>query len=136
MGGVERAGHLLEQAQRPLGVEGPGAQQLRERRAVDQPHGQEQLVPGLSDLVHVEHVGVLERGLHHALAADPVHERGVLRQLGPQDLQRDPAVERDLHGLVHHAHPAAPEHALDAIAADHRADLDHTSPPRSAIGPA
>ncbi len=40
------------------------------------------------------------------------------------ELQRDHAVEIELHGAVHDAHAAAPGDALDAVTGEHVSGLD------------
>ena len=73
---------------------------------------------------------MLDRRLHPSLAADAVDEGIVVGELGPQDLERHATVQRHLNRLVDHAHAAAPEQPLDAIAAERSTDLDQGSPTR------
>src|SRR4029079_5002338 len=40
------------------------------------------------------------------------------RDRRPQRLDREPLLETEVHGLVHHAHPALAQHAHDLVAAD------------------
>ena len=80
----------------------------------------------LADLVDVEHVRVLDRGLKPALAAKALDELGVVGELGPQDLERDTTVERGLDGLVDDAHSTASDHPQDAVPRDAGASLDHS----------
>ena len=108
---------LIEERQGARGIELAGAQEIRQRRPVDEPHRQEEAIRRVAaDLVDVQHVWVLERRLQPALAAEPVDEVGILSEFGPQDLQRDAAMERSLDRLVDDAHAAAPEDALDGVA--------------------
>ena len=69
--GVERVGDLAEQAERAPRVDAALAQQLGERRPVDELHRQVQAVLGLAGLVDGHDVRVLERRLRAALAAQP-----------------------------------------------------------------
>src|SRR5205823_6407153 len=52
------------------------------------------------------------------LAREAGDERGVAAPLGPHDLQRNVAVERDLPGQVHGAHAAAAQLPEDLVAAE------------------
>ncbi len=61
--GVERLGHLRQQAQRPPVVELAPQDQILERGALDHAHRQEQPVVGLAGLVDRHDVGVVERRL-------------------------------------------------------------------------
>ena len=70
VGGVQRVGHLAEQVDRPARVELVLAEDLDERRAVDQSHGEVGPVLGLARLVHGHHVRMLECGLGASLGPE------------------------------------------------------------------
>ena len=71
---VQRLGHGPQETDRPPGVELAAHDQLRERRAVDEAHRQEQTLRQLPRLVHADHVRMLERRLQAALAAEALQE--------------------------------------------------------------
>ncbi len=81
--GVERLGHLREQAQRPPVVELAPQDQILERGALDHAHREEQPVVGLAGLIHGDDVGVVEGGLQQALAAEALAEGGVGAEAPP-----------------------------------------------------
>ena len=60
-------------------------------------------------------MGVLQAGGGLDLALEALGAEG-RAQLGPQDLQRDPAVVLQVFGEVDRGHPAAAELALDPVA--------------------
>jgi hypothetical protein len=135
--GVEGVAGLLHEAQRARCVQFARADQVGQGAPFHQPHGEKQLARrDLADLVDVEHVRVLDRGLEPRLPLEARDERGVLGELRSQDLQRDRALQRGLDRLVDDAHPAAAQHPLDLIAADRLAWLEHRrSPNRSSVAP-
>jgi len=71
----------------------------------------------LADLEDRHDVGVVQLRRRARLAAEPLHRRAVPRPLRRQDLERHPAAERDLLGLVDHSHTASPHLAEDPIVA-------------------
>ena len=75
--------------------------------ALDELHGVEDDVAVLAHLEDWHDIGVVQPRRGPRLAAEPLQRLAVLRHDAGQDLQRDPTAERDLLGLVHHAHPAA-----------------------------
>ena len=109
VGGIECACDLLEDADRPGGVERPLAQQLFQVGAVDEAHRDVQLPVDLAGVVDRDDVRMLERGGQARLAEEALAERDVVGQVGCEQLQRDVAVEREVVGAVHDPHPAAAE---------------------------
>ncbi len=61
-------------------------------------------------------VRVAERGRRSRLLLEPLDARGILDQIGGQELQRHPASETHLGGEPHLAHPARPERPHDVVA--------------------
>ena len=59
-----------------------------------------------------------------ASALKRAHRIGVLRVLGRDDLERDGPVELFVGRAIDHAHPAALQQALDAVAREDRARLE------------
>ena len=122
-----RFGHLAVQRglDRVDGVGGRGAgggpprpTQLRqrpiERLAVDELHGVEMDAPLHADRIHGNDMGVVQlcRGLRFVLeAGDPAR---VQHRREGEHFQGDAPVQRDLVGLVHHAHAAPADLADEA----------------------
>ena len=89
-----------------------------EPHALDELHGVEADIPVLAHLVDRHDVGVVHSGRGAGLAAEPLLDHPVAGDLPRQDLQRHPAAQRDLLGLVHHAHAAPADLAEDPVVAD------------------
>ena len=124
MGRVERAGDLLERVEDAVRLE-PVRDEPPQVGAADELHREVEPVVRLAGLVHRDDVRMVERGLEHRLAAEPGGELRVGREVRREHLQRDRALERELRRLVHDAHPAAPEDALDAVAGDRLTRREH-----------
>ena len=116
MRAVERLGDRHEQPHGVLAAELARDDEVLERAAADEPHREEQPLVRLAGLVDGDDVRMVDRGLELSLAAKAGAEDGVLAEVRVEDLQRDRALERQLRRLVDDAHPAAPEHRLDAVA--------------------
>ncbi len=112
----------------PRSADLPGADRL----AVDQLGGDEHLAHRLADVVHGQHVGVLQPGQRARLAQQARAGVGV-GAVGAQQLDGDPALELGIPRRPHQAHRAGPERLLEPIAAqlvvalvrlerDHRGD--------------
>ena len=65
-------------------------------------------------------VRVVELGHGLRLDAEPLQFERVQPRGAGEDLQRDPAAQRDLLGLVDDAHPAAADLANEPVLAQHR----------------
>ncbi len=91
---------------------------LVEPLALDELHRVEGRLAIAADLEDRHDVGVVHprRGL--GLAAEPLQRLAVADRVSWQDLQRHAAAERDLLGLVDHAHPAPADLAEDPVIAD------------------
>ena len=102
---------------RPL----PQARQLvddqLEPLALDELHGVEDDLAVLAHLEDRHDIGVVQPRRGPRLAAEPLQRLAVLGHDAGQDLERDPAAERDLLGLVDHAHAAAADLADDPVVA-------------------
>ena len=86
--------------------------------ALDELHGIEADIAVLADLEDRHDVGVVQPGRGAGLAAEPLLDQPVAGHLPRQDLQRHPAAQRDLLGLVDHAHAAPADLAEDPVVAD------------------
>ena len=85
---------------------------------LDELHGVKADIPILAHLVDRHDVGVVQSRRGAGLAAEPLLDHPVAGHLPRQDLERHPAAQRDLLGLVHHAHAAPADLAEDPVVAD------------------
>jgi hypothetical protein len=88
---------------------------LVERLTVEQLHDQVGAAAGHAEVVHAEHVGVLQREKGARLALEALAQLGGVHQVVVQHLHRHGGAT-DLLGAVHHAHAALTEHGGDAVA--------------------
>jgi hypothetical protein len=93
------------------GGSGPSRGHHRAQRvALEVLHRDEQRAAGvLAEVVDVDGVGMAELGGQLGLGVEAPDQPGVGRQLGPQHLDRDLALERDLLAAVDRAHAALAE---------------------------
>jgi hypothetical protein len=87
--------------------QGPIADAVLQRLAVEQFHDQEPLTVVLADVEERADVRVVERGGDARLALEAVHRLLIARQLRRQDLDRDLPAEARVLGAIDDAHPAA-----------------------------
>ena len=119
----------------------PAGDHRREVGALDEPHREVDVPVVLTRVVDRHHVRMVEGGGDAGLAAEPLPELRVVGQLRVDDLHGHGAVQRELVGLVDHAHPAAAGHGVDPQAADDGADVggDHraimSGSPAPGLGP-
>jgi hypothetical protein len=119
VGGVERAGHLGHDGQGPgRGQAALAPQQGRQVHPVDVAHGDVEQPAVLAGLVDRDDAGMVDAGRDPRLAQEPPAEHVVGGQLGREHLERDPAVEAQLHRPVDLAHAPAPQAGLDPVAGD------------------
>ena len=113
--GLEQDLHDLPPAARRLG------QPLGERAALDELHGQEDLLAHRADVEHRQHVGVREPRHRLRLAQQPPlglrRGLGAARQ-GPQHLQGHLAVELGVERRVDDAHPSGAQQLDHDVAAE------------------
>ena len=86
--------------------------------ALDELHGIEADIAVLAHLEDRHDVGVVQPRRGAGLAAEPLLDHPVAGHRPRQDLQRHPAAQRDLLGLVDHAHAAPADLAEDPVVAD------------------
>jgi hypothetical protein len=98
-----------------------------ERGAVDELHRQEDPAGGDADVVDRHHARMRQPGQCLGLAPQPRLEVSgkAPRAMGPQQLERDVAVELGIARGIDHTHAAAAEQAGDDIAAEPLARLQH-----------
>ena len=119
-----RAGELL-------GVPTHLAHELRQAPPVDELHGVEMDPPVAAGREHRHDVGMVELGRGLGLDQEPLPLPGIDRGGEGEYLERDPAAEGDLLGLVHHAHAAAADFPVDTIFAQ-PGGHEHARPARPA----
>ena len=93
------------------------ANQLRERLAADELHGDERPAVEDAELVDRDDVGVRQAAGGAGFALEALAHLLVVEALA-QELDRDGAIERGIAGEIHVAHPAALDEALDRVLAD------------------
>ena len=128
VGGLERRGHLghdLRRARRRQRAF--GRDQRPQVVAGDEAHREVEHPVLLARPEDGEDVGMVERRREARLDDEALAEAAVARELRRDQLERHPAVQRELDRLVDDAHAAAPDHPLEAVAGDHGAEggLDH-----------
>src|SRR4051812_38446446 len=95
---------------------------------LEQLHGKELQLFVLADLVNSADVRVTEARRHARLVLKTQHRRAIARELRRQELQRDPAAERQIFGLVDHSCGTFANLGKDAVVRDGL--IDHENPPR------
>ena len=90
---------------------------LVEPLALDELHGVIGRLAVLADLEDRHDVGVVQPRRRLRLAAEPLQRLGVVRDLVRQDLQRHPAAQADLLGLVDDPHAAPADLPEDPVVA-------------------
>jgi hypothetical protein len=117
--GIERGGDLAARVDRTVGAQ-PAllAEHRSEVGAVDVLHRQVQQPVHLAGVVDRDHVRVLERGGDPRLALEALAEALRLRVLRGDDLDRGAALEVEVLGPVHDAHPAPADAGIDAVPGD------------------
>ena len=103
----------------------PARQQVSQRLATDVLHRDEHVAALGSDVEHLDHVGMRQRGHRLRLAEQPSSTVGVRAPVArAQELQRDAPIQLRIVGEHHHAHPPAPEGLEHDVAPDPGARLD------------
>ncbi len=121
--GVEAIGHLRDHRDRLLRRQpAPLGEQLREIRPFDEAHRHVELAGLLAGIEHRNHVGMVDRGRQLRLALEAAPEILIGREVRRDELDRALALERNVRGPVDHAHAAASDQLVEAIAGDHVAD--------------
>ena len=120
--GVERAGELLDQEDRPADAERAALEDLLQIGALNEAHGDVEEPVGLPGVVDGDDVRVVDRGRDVRLAHEALAELLVPGQLVRQHLERDLAGEPYLLRDVDDAHAAAAEDRFDPEPGDFRPD--------------
>ena len=115
----------------------PVPQQLRGVSSLDVVHCDPQLPVELAAIVHLDDVGVPQRGGEFGLTMEPLPEAAVGRCRLGQNFQRVATRQPGMLGEVDLAHPAAAEQPHNGVPGEGRAAGQRHSgivPPRSGIG--
>jgi hypothetical protein len=112
-----RLGRLGDEAGGRAGVVGVAVDQGHEAAAGHELHGEVGLAVVLADLIDRDDARVVEQGDSLGLVLEAAELVVTGEESGLDHLQRHGSVERDLAGLVHHAHAAASELASDLVVA-------------------
>jgi hypothetical protein len=110
---LEHEAHALGHGQRAAALEG-----LREILPLEVLHDHEG--HARRQRPHVEHAGhvlAVDANRGARLAQEALHDLGVARDLGQEELERDALVELLVDRRHHHAHAALAEHAVDPVLA-------------------
>ena len=130
MSGIEGVGDLGYETRRALWSERAAAsEQPAEIDAVDVTHGDVQQSAVFADLVHRNHVWVLDLRSGIGFLFEASAEGGVGCQLWCDQLDRDESIRSSLTSSIHQPHATTSEHALDAVATEllARPQLSHAA---------
>ena len=122
--GVECRGHRRHDALHAVEAELAAVDHLAQVRAGHEAHRQVQDAAILAAAMDGDDVRMLERCREPCLRLEASHRVRVLRVLGRDDLQRDRPAEVLVGRAVDDSHPAAIEHAVDAVAREERSRLE------------
>ena len=107
------------------GASGPPMRSWRaEVRPAHEPHRHVGQVLDDAGLVDGDHAGVIERGGRARLAPEAFAEAGIDGAVGGDHLQRHVPLQPEVHGVVHHAHPAAAQGRDDPVPGELRSRLE------------
>ncbi len=119
MGRIERARHLRDDAGRVRRVQTAELEALLQVAPLDIAHrDEEEVVVGRPGLVDRDDVRVVDRRGQLRLVQEAITERLVLGEVGGEELERNPPLERQILGQVDDAHAAPAEQRLDPVAGE------------------
>jgi hypothetical protein len=99
------------------GVEAASIEGGGQRLALQVLHDEERRPVVLADVVHVDHVGVVDAPGSLRLADEALHGALVRGELGQHPLERHALAGEGVSRRVHSAHAALADHVLDAVLA-------------------
>src|SRR5208282_5737099 len=102
--------------------------------AIDVLHGDEADAVGLAEIKNADHVLVRDVAGEDELLFETLQDRGIGGEFGPDDFERDQAVQLTVAGLVDRAHAALPQHALDFVASTDKRSWAKTVKGGDAVG--
>src|SRR6202140_4097730 len=124
--GVERVSNVDRNGEKNFPFQGPPANAMLKRQAVQKLHGQEERAVFLPNLMDRADIGMVEGGSGASFAAETFQCLGILRPIVGEKLKGDKSTQRDVFGLVNHAHATAAEFLDDAVVRD--GTPDHARP--------
>ena len=90
--------------------------QIRQRLAPEQLHGEKQTPVPLPELDDLDDVRVGKLGHHLAFTLEPLHDLLDVGELGMKQLDRDWLPRGELRGAIHAAHPPLTDNLDEAVA--------------------
>ncbi len=134
MGGVQRGGHLGDDAHRTRHWQRAGLVDERpDVASLDVAHRDEQDAGRLAGPEDRDDVRVVDRRRGPRLPDEPLPETLVAGQVGGQDLERDRTVQPRVLSTVDDRHPAPADLLVEAIARDLRANGEFVGCPRGFV---
>ena len=116
MGELQRITDLWQQGERHLLRHGAGADHVHHVRSIHQLHDDVQVVrPGFTEVDDADDVWVVQLRHGQRLTAETLLEVVVLTAVPAHDLDGHMALKPNLRALVHRAHAALTQEALDAV---------------------
>ncbi len=107
VGRIQRIRYLDAEREQRVQFHGTVADEMLERRAVQELHHDESLAVLLPDVINRADIGVVQGGSSLRLALKASQRLGIAGHLVGQELERHEAVEARVFGLVDDAHAAA-----------------------------
>src|ERR1700686_2037409 len=124
--GVERVSNVDRNGEKNFPFQGPPANAMLKRQAVQKLHGQEEMTVFLPNLMDRANIRMIKGGSRTSFAAETFQCLGILRDIVGEKLKGDKSAQRDVFGLVNHAHTAAAEFLDDAVVRN--STPDHARP--------
>ena len=116
--GLERVGDFDGEIERGIHGEWPAGDEVLERLALHEFHGDEQTIPFLGNFVNCADVGVVQCGSCARFAAKAFERLRIFREIVGEEFEGDGAAEVYVFGFVHDAHTPATEFFHDAVMRD------------------
>ena len=115
VGGIQRVGDVNAQFQEVVDGQGPLADAMLQRPAVEQLHHEEPLAVVLADVEERADVGVIQRRGDACLALEAFDRLRIARQLRREEFDGNLPAEPRVLGAIDHSHAAAAEFFDDAV---------------------
>ena len=118
VGGVECVGDFNGEGNELIAGKRATADEMVERDAIEELHGDEGLALVLPDIVDGANVGMVESGRGLSFATETGQSLGIAGEFGGEKLEGDEAMQARVFGLVDDAHAASAEFFGDAVVRD------------------
>src|ERR1700686_3065373 len=116
--GVERVSNVDRNGEKNFPFQGPPANAMLKRQAVQKLHGQEEMAVFLPNLMDRADIGMVEGGSGASFASETLQCLRILRHIVGEKFKGDKSAQRDVFRLVNHAHTAPAEFLDDAVVRD------------------